>query len=171
MTAGATVREATADDVAGVVALGEAVVPPTYGPISDELAASQLSRWWSPEAVADSMGRLPHWVAVDADDATVVGVANLGESDGVPTMWKLYVHPECHGTGLGSALLDRVVDAARGRGADVLQLEHVAGNDPAARFYARRGFVETGRTPLAGVPGVPGLEQVWMTLDLTGSPS
>ncbi|GEK78876.1 GNAT family N-acetyltransferase [Agrococcus baldri] len=59
---------------------------------------------------------------------------------------RLYVHADMHGTGLGAALFDAVVDERPH------YLWLVDGNDRAARFYERRGFrhldeqVETGPT-------------------------
>ena len=47
---------------------------------------------------------------------------------------RLYMAAEMHGTGLGAALLDAVVDERP------LYLWLIDGNDRAARFYERRGF-------------------------------
>ena len=152
-----TVRKADAADAEGIVALGRAVVPPTYGPLSQEYAAWCLERWWSPDHVADSLGMLPHWVAVDGED--VVGVANLGVHAGAPVMWKLYVHPDHHGQGIGGALLTRVEGAAD----EQLTLEYLDGNDPAAGFYRSHGFAETNRSV---IDAFPALTWVWMRKDL-----
>lgn len=92
-------------------------------------------------------------------DGRVVGVASTSAA---PAAWeeelglvpppadreldRLYVHADMHGTGLGAALFDAVVDAR------ALYLWLIDGNDRAARFYERRGFhhldeqVETGPT-------------------------
>ena len=59
---------------------------------------------------------------------------------------RLYVHADMHGTGLGAALFDAVVDERPH------YLWLIDGNSRAARFYERRGFahlderVETGPT-------------------------
>lgn len=59
---------------------------------------------------------------------------------------RLYVHADMHGTGLGGALFDAVIDERPH------YLWLIDGNDRAARFYERRGFrhldeqVETGPT-------------------------
>jgi GNAT superfamily N-acetyltransferase len=64
---------------------------------------------------------------------------------------RLYVAAEMHGTGLGAALFDAVVDERP------LYLWLINGNDRAARFYERRGFrhldeqVSTGPT-WGGIP-------------------
>lgn len=53
------------------------------------------------------------------------------------------------GTGLGSALLNRVLTLAKALGYEQLELEVIDGNDRALRLYERLGFVQTGRTPRA----------------------
>lgn len=101
-------------------------------------------------------------VAWDGD--RIVGIAATSEA---PARWeeelglvpppagreldRLYVHADMHGTGLGAALFDAVVDER----AHYLWL--IDGNDRAARFYERRGFhhldeqVSTGPT-WGGIP-------------------
>ncbi len=152
------VRPARPDDVAGIVALGAEVVPATYGPLSPEYATWCLERWWSPGIVADQVAALPHWVADDGGE--VVGVTNLGNTDEGPAMWKLYVRPDHHGHGLGSALLHAVEQAADGT---ALRLEYLDRNEAAAAFYRARGFVESHRTVLDSFPD---LTWVWMSKDL-----
>lgn len=55
------------------------------------------------------------------------------------------VAPESRGKGLGSLLLDRILDEARSRGCREAALEVRPSNRVARRLYARRGFEETGR--------------------------
>lgn len=53
------------------------------------------------------------------------------------------------GTGLGSALLNRVLTLAKALGYEQLELEVIDGNDRALGLYQRMGFVQTGRMPNA----------------------
>lgn len=152
----ATIRPGSVDDAAALAELGRAVVPATYGPIDAAEAERTLTTWWSEEALAESLGRLPHWVAEDPT-GRLVGVANLGTRDGRQVMWKLYVHPDQQGSGLGRALLDRVVDE---NGDQTLWLSYLDGNANAAGFYAAQGFVEQHREPAPPYP-----DQVWMRRD------
>ena len=143
-------------DAAGLRALGEAVVPATYGTLDAAYAAMMLDRWWATDRLAESLERLPHVVA--ESDGQLVGVANLGRRDDRWVMWKLYVHPDRQGRRLGTRLLAEIVDLVEG---DALWLEHVDGNDAAAGFYRSHGFVEVERVPQPPYP-----DDVWMRKDL-----
>jgi ribosomal protein S18 acetylase RimI-like enzyme len=146
-----TVRPGTLDDVPAFRALGEAVVPPTYGPIDAAYARRMLDEWWVPEVFETSLARNPHLVA--EVDGEVVALANLGRlsqsyrdfphvSGDREVMWKLYVRPDHHGRGIGSRLLADVEAMVEG---DELWLEVVDGNDQAFDFYRARGFEEVER--------------------------
>ena len=151
-TAEVLLRPGTADDVPGIRALGEAVVPPTYGPIDAAYAQRMLDEWWAPERLALLMARFRHVVA--EVDGQVVGMANLGRVSAAShrqlahvdgdreVMWKLYVHPDHHGRGIGSGLLAAIEELADGPD---LWLEVVDGNDRAEAFYRSRGFAEVER--------------------------
>lgn len=151
-----TVRRGTLADVPAFRALGEAVVPPTYGPIDAAYAQRMLDEWWVPEVFETSLARNPHLVA--EVDGEVVALANLGRlsqshrafphlagahvSGDREVMWKLYVHPDHQGLGIGSRLLADVEAMVEG---DELWLEVVDGNDQAFDFYRARGFEEVER--------------------------
>ncbi|GAA1772650.1 hypothetical protein GCM10009795_018460 [Nocardioides hankookensis] len=148
------VRAATPDDVAAIRAVGELTWPPTYSFAGPDFVAHGLATWWSDEAVLRSLTTTATLVAVD--DGRVVGVGNLDLEREPPTIWKLYVVPTAQGSGAGSALLQALVALAGGAR---VTLEYVAGNDRAAAFYTRHGFVEV-RRQAAEVDGGP--ETVWM---------
>jgi GNAT superfamily N-acetyltransferase len=147
------IRPGTTADAYALAELGRVVVPATYGPISEAEATRTLDTWWSEEALADSLARIPHWVAEDAA-GRIVGISNLGRRDDQRVMWKLYVHPDQQGTGLGRTLLEHVVEA---NGDEPLWLSYVDGNTKAAGFYAAHGFVEQHREAEPPYP-----DQVWM---------
>lgn len=148
----ADLRPGTSADVAGLRALGEAVLPATYDPIDPALSTLILDEWWAVDRLADQIDRIPHVVA--EADREIVGMANLGRRGDREVMWKLYVHPAHQGTGLGGRLLAATEELVEG---DELWLEHVAGNDQAAGFYSRHGFAEVER-----VPNPPYPDDVWM---------
>jgi len=149
-------RPGTPGDADALVALGEAVMPPTYGPVDPDYPAYMLENWWQRDRLAASLDAIPHVVA-EVDDE-VVAVANLGRRGDRSVMWKLYVHPERQGLGLGSRLLAAIEELVEDR---TLWLEHVDGNDGAAAFYRGDGFVEVERVSQAPYPDV-----IWMRKDL-----
>ena len=129
----------------------EAVVPPTYGPIDAAYAQRMLDEWWTPEVFATSLERNAHLVA--EVDGEVVALANLGRlsqsyrdfphvTGDREVMWKLYVHPDHQGRGIGSRLLAEIEALVEG---DELWLEVVDGNEQAYDFYRARGFEEVER--------------------------
>lgn len=148
----ADLRPGVAFDAAGLRALGEAVVPSTYDPIDAAYGQQMLDEWWSEEFFERSLARIRHVVA--EEEGRIVGVANLGSSGERSVMFKLYVHPEVQGTGVGTQLLDAIIDL---NGDQTLWLERIDGNDRAAGFYAARGFVEAETTP-----NPPWPDDIWM---------
>lgn len=162
MRGAVTIRRADRTDLDAVVGFGAAVVPPHYAPIIGEAAArQQVEAWWTPErlGVAADGSRL----FVAELDGTVVGVAERGEWDGDPVIWKLYVHPDHRGKRIGVALLDAVVaDVADRRR---VLLEHMAGNTRAAAFYEREGFRHLRTDPAPN--GDPAAATVWRVREPT----
>ena len=53
---------------------------------------------------------------------------------------KMATDPSAQGSGLGSAILDRLIELARNRGADALWLETNSRLEAATRLYRRKGF-------------------------------
>ena len=166
-----TVRRGTLADVPAFRALGEAVVPLTYGPIDAAYAQRMLDEWWVPEVFETSLARNPHLVA--EVDGEVVALANLGRlsqsyrdfphvSGDREVMWKLYVHPDHQGLGIGSRLLADVEAMVEG---DELWLEVVDGNDQAFDFYRARGFEEVERVTDGEWP-----DDVWLRKRLDEQP-
>jgi ribosomal protein S18 acetylase RimI-like enzyme len=167
-----TLRPGTPADVPALRALGEAVVPPTYGPIDAAYAQRMLDEWWTPERFTASLARNAHLMA--ESDGQVVAMANIGRVSAShrdfphvtgdrEVMWKLYVHPEHQGRGIGRRLLGEIEGLVEG---DELWLEVVDGNDRAFDFYRAHGFVEVER-----VAGAPWPDDVWMRKDLARSRS
>jgi ribosomal protein S18 acetylase RimI-like enzyme len=151
-----TVRPATADDAEAIRHVGEETWPSTYGFAGKEYIAHGLSSWWSEEATLRSLQTTRTLVA--ESDGAVIGMGNIDLRGARPVIWKLYVLPDHHGTGAGHALLEALLREAPSD-ADGVTLEYTDGNEKAAGFYRRHGFVEWRRDP-AEKPGWP--DQVWM---------
>jgi ribosomal protein S18 acetylase RimI-like enzyme len=72
-----------------------------------------------------------------------VGVG-LGEFTGTAALTSLWVDPRFRGRGVGTALIDAVVDWARHRDLSQVLLWVTEGNQHAEALYLRNGFVRTG---------------------------
>jgi putative acetyltransferase len=96
------------------------------------------------------------FVAMD-DEGRPVGTAGLVLTDrGLGEVRKLFVLPDVRGRGVGRALLDAVLAAARERGLERLQLVTRGRYDRAIRLYERVGFRRVGQAAKrrAGEPGL-----------------
>ena len=81
------------------------------------------------------------------------------------TVWGMYVRPDARGSGLGTALLQRVIAEARDR-VEELRLVVVATNTAARRLYRAAGFTEYGTDPRALKLGDAYCDEVLMALRL-----
>jgi GNAT superfamily N-acetyltransferase len=80
-------------------------------------------------AVAQLGGRAVGMVSATRDPAS-----------GSVELLSLWVVPDARGSGVGDALVNAVVDWARGHAAPTLHLRVIEGNDPAERLYLRHGL-------------------------------
>jgi ribosomal protein S18 acetylase RimI-like enzyme len=109
------------------------------------------ARGWPPERWAE-IARQFNVVAVDGDRG--VGMVSAWPlENGNVWLARLWVDPEVRGCGVGLRLIEAVMEWARERGAAAVELSVTTNNRAAAAFYARAGFVETGRRrPLPADP-------------------
>lgn len=144
-------RPATDEDARGIAGLhvaarraAEPAMPPIAHPAEEVLGF-----------VERTLAHDEVWVATgNASGGEVVGYAVL-EDD---WLHSLYVAPAHQGTGVGSALLD-LAKARRPRG---FALWVFASNEPARRFYRRRGLVELEHTDgSANEERSPDLRMAW----------
>jgi putative acetyltransferase len=83
------------------------------------------------------------WTAWDGE--ALAGVGALKElGDGTGEVKSMRTHPDHLRKGVGAAILERIIDAARARGLTRLSLETGSGPafEPALALYRRRGFVD-----------------------------
>ncbi|HZO69716.1 MAG TPA: GNAT family N-acetyltransferase [Kribbellaceae bacterium] len=154
-----TVRRAEPADTESVREVGLRTWPVAYdGIVAPEFVEQGLAEWWSPEAVRRGIER---GITLVAEAPDVIGVAGLGQEDGLWVMWKLYVLPEQQGRGVGRALLDRAIEALP-EGTERLLLDVLVANEPAIRFYRAHGFERTDDAPSRDL----GRELMWMSRDL-----
>jgi ribosomal-protein-alanine N-acetyltransferase len=131
-----TIRPATPDDV-------EAIADLEF----DNLGADAWSEGLVREGVTGNLPTITYLVAeVDGRDGKrVVGHATASIVADIAELQRIAVDADHRRTGLASALLDAVVEAAQQGGADRLLLEVREDNAGAIAFYAARDFIEIDR--------------------------
>lgn len=111
-------------------------------PIEAELFAPEP---WSERLFWSELGQLGtrHYV-VALSGETVVGYAGLCDYPDEAFVQTMAVAPAAQGSGLGTRLLDELLEEAERRRQRVVSLEVRADNEPAQRLYARSGFERFG---------------------------
>jgi ribosomal protein S18 acetylase RimI-like enzyme len=111
----------------------------------DNLLAHQEYLILGPEGLAE--GR----THVAEEDGSVVGFATWAETAGTIELEDLFVDPRYMRRGLASALVSRIAEVLRARGAERLE---VTANPHALGFYRAVGFIECGtaETDLGAAP-------------------
>ena len=108
-------------------------------------------RAWEPDLELSAEYLQTAVVLVAEVDGVLAGVIGLDTSAAGPEIGHLWVAPEAQRRGVGSALLEAGLDAARARGWRLLRIE----SDPFARpFYERHGATYAGEVD-AAVCGTP----------------
>jgi len=92
----------------------------------------------SAETLREESRTRPHLVARD-EDGTILGMAAIRENE----IARLYVHPSCHGQGVGKALFRAAESMIREAGFSEVLVAALVEN--AAAFYRARGMHEVGR--------------------------
>ena len=150
-------RDAEPADVSAIARFGEAHIRAHYAPLIGAAAAeAQVRDWWNEaylaRAVADGL------MAVAVAGGDVVGVGQRGRRGPDHVVYKLYVHPEHRGCGLGPRLIKALIRQLPAD-ADHLHIEHFAANGRAGAFYEREGFSVERVEPSES--GDPALDVVW----------
>jgi ribosomal-protein-alanine N-acetyltransferase len=94
---------------------------------------------WSPESFWGELARDDRYYVV-ADDAGVQAYGGLWLMPPEADVQTVAVSPTARGRGLGSAILDTLLEYARGSGCRTVRLEVKAANDSAIALYESRGF-------------------------------
>jgi GNAT superfamily N-acetyltransferase len=107
-----------------------------------------------------------HFVVRHRDEA--VGLVGTAVEEGAELV-SLWVSPGWRGRGVGDLLVNAVLDWARARGHQSVQLWVSEGNTAAERLYARHGFVRTGHSQPVR-PDEPTRREVAMVRRLRADP-
>ena len=92
----------------------------------------------SAETLRQEAQERPHIVARD-DDGTILGMAAIRGNE----VARLYVHPRCHGKGVGKALFAEAVSMIAAAGFTEVTVAALVEN--AAAFYRAQGMQDVGR--------------------------
>lgn len=151
------VRNAIHADVDALLTVGRQAWRSTYVPlVGEQYVQDFLDRWWTADGLRSAIDAGHVWAG--CLNGEVAGMASYSIKALVLTVHRLYVAPARQGQGVGTALVERIVEVERPN-ADRIALAFMAGNDAAGRFYERLGFTETHREPdPAGGP-----DDVWLT--------
>lgn len=147
-------RDAVPADGAELAAMAKRSFTDTFGTLyRPEDLATFLDQTFGETGLPAQLSDPAYTVRVAVDEAgEIVGFAKIGPV-AFPGEWpetaielhQLYVRGDQHGAGVGPALMDWVIDAARADGRTELILSVYVDNARAIRFYQRYGFVEIGR--------------------------
>jgi L-amino acid N-acyltransferase YncA len=164
-----TIRPATAADVPAVTRIyNEGIV--------DRLATLETEERTEPERAAWLAARGErHPVLVAERDGRVVGWGSLNPFNPRPAYrfvadFSVYVAREARGGGVGSALLQALVEAARALGYHKLVLAAFPFNPAGVALYRRHGFREVGVYREQGVLDGRWVDVVVMERLLDGNP-
>ena len=107
-------------------------------------------------------GRRWEPLAYAGADGAIVGVLALTHADNVAEVRNLAVDLDQQGAGIGTELMNAVIDRCRANGSTSIEITFHPNNDVAARLYSRVGFRPTGKTRNG--------EPVW-SISLTAAPN
>jgi len=124
-----------------------------YGPATDPTSL----------AAQDFTPPLGEFLVARLDDHLAGGVGLRTVADGIAEIKRLWVRPDLRRSGIGAALMDRVVDDARQLGVRLLMLETGPLQPEAVALYASQGWQQVDALPV-GDHGHP--ESIRFTLEL-----
>jgi phosphinothricin acetyltransferase len=165
------VRDASADDAAGIAAIYNDAVRRTTAILNDaEVDAANRAAWI---AARQAMG---YPVLVACEGGRVLGYASFGDwraFDGyrATVEHSVYVDADARGRGIAQTLLQALTRRARDLGKHVMVAAITAENEVSIRLHARMGFAETGRMREVGQKFGRWLDLVFMELRLDDRPA
>ncbi|MBP0617099.1 GNAT family N-acetyltransferase [Jiella mangrovi] len=153
------VRTASRADLEAISALLTETWHDTYDAIYGSQKVSEITASWHSITALEPRLTRPQSEFIVADDGVRLGgMAFAASSDAEKKLFmlhQLYVRPDCQGQGVGTDLLEEIVQAFPG--AERLRLEVEEANGKAVGFYRAHGFVAVGQTQNCGAAesGIP----------------
>jgi ribosomal protein S18 acetylase RimI-like enzyme len=149
------VRPATRSDAPAVRATAHASWHAAYDDVlGPETVERVVDEWYGVASLRTAVAESVFHVA--EVDGAVVGFANAGPNpeydEGTAELYRIYVHPDRWGEGIGGRLLAAAEDNLGDEGYDRLRVSVLAENAVGVGFYEAHGFehVETGAVDLDG---------------------
>ena len=149
------VREAESTDLAAIGSLHAWSKRATYRSIlppgaTDDIKDDNSHASWRARMASAGTRRL--LVAESGSEILGFGLVTA-EADSWATLNALHVRPDLHGFGIGTTLLEALLDAARGWGRSQAFLFVLAQNHGARGFYAQHGWTLVGDGPEHAIAG------------------
>lgn len=142
--AGSSIRPARPGDAPAIQRIARAAWHAAYDEIlSPETVEETVDAWYDTDRLVEDDLRdpdRPFLVAQPAGDPVGFVEAALAEKPGTWHLYRLYVHAEHWGEGVGTALLEALEADIVDRGVERLRVSVLAANDVGVGFYEARGF-------------------------------
>lgn len=141
-------RDATAADVDAIRDVARESLLASYGHAVDEaLLAEAVDEWYDPDDLVADVDDEATVCPVAVVDDDVVGFAEsyvVGRRERVGEIDWLHVHPDHRGSGIGSALLERVEAELRDADVDRIEARVLVANEAGTAFYEGEGYELVG---------------------------
>lgn len=139
-----SIRDATVEDIAGIQRVARRGWTATYGDFLPETAIDAiLADWYAPEQLEPSITaeNTVYLVAETDDIAGYASAAPTANEEG--QLYAIYIDPDRWNDGIGTGLLDSILERLEERGVRRLRVEVLADNTVGIPFYESRGFERT----------------------------
>lgn len=135
------IRRAETDDAAAIERVAHATWQADYPEVLNrENTAEAAGDWYDEQSLRATIQRDNALVLVSSIDTEIVGFVHAYAGDDGGDLLRLYVAPGYRGRGVGTALLDRAVEALFDSGIENIRAMVLAANDQGRAFYESRGF-------------------------------
>lgn len=148
-------REATPDDVTGVLRIAERGWNATYTDIlSQETIDEAIAEWYDMDTIREFIENEDVAYFVVEEDGDIVGYVSGGPSseENVATLGAIYVDPDYWNEGIGTALLREFEKFCRRQNYETVRFQMLSENDIGESFYRKQGYeiIEKQETDLFG---------------------
>lgn len=152
-----TVRTAIPEDAEAIRTVAEESWERDYPDIlSSESLTEGLDEWYAPDRIQEAISQAHTRTLVAERDGTVVGFVHalwdVEKNEG--DIFRLYVHPEYRGEGLGTDLLEEICRRLFEKDVDQIKAMVLEANDVGNEFYDAFGFdhQDTTEVTIGGEP-------------------